>query len=181
MSFIRVKKIGKKDGKKYNYAYLVENKWRKRLKQGKKGSRQKVSRYLGKVVKLEKAKEIDFFSFLNNIKMEEYLKKSKAEIVADLVRYELIQRGFQIKEDRLELNNIAFEPKEMKFFSENGNEKIAIEMNEGFLCEHTLNDLLKFKAEDDDEHIVGIKLAKAFLEAGLTVPKEIFVAYFGKL
>lgn len=47
--FIRYKCIKAKSGKSYTYAYLVKNFWDK----VKKGSRQKVIRYIGKVQNLE--------------------------------------------------------------------------------------------------------------------------------
>jgi hypothetical protein len=178
MSFIRVKNIGKKGDRKYRYAYLVENRWRKRLKKGKKGSRQKVSRYLGKVVKLEKVREREFEAG----DMGEYVKRRKSQIIRDLVRHELLLRGFEEEKGRMIKEGMIFELGPRKFVKENGEEeKLVIEMNEGFLCKYTLTNLLNFKAKDDDEREVGIKLAKAFLEAGLNVPKEIFVAYFEKV
>jgi hypothetical protein len=176
-----VKKIGKKGGQKYEYAYLVENKWRKRLGKGRRGSRQKVSKYLGRVLRFEKIKDAAFLGFLNIANFEEYTKKTKREIIGDLVRYELFLRGFEIKENLAEKEGVIFDFKKLKVFDSSMDERIVIEMNEGFLCNYTIGKLPNFKPEDDDEHIVGIKLAKAFLEAGLNVPKEIFVDYFGKI
>jgi hypothetical protein len=184
MTFIRVKEIGKKHGIKYKYAYLVENKWRKRIKGGKKGSRQRVSKYLGKVVKLNKEKDISFFNFLKLSDINSYLEKSKAEIIDDLIRYELFLHGFEEKEGIMLKNELSlgFDIKRKRFVNANGKpENTVIEINEGFLCEHTILKLLDFKKIDDDDHYTGIGLAKAFLEAGLKVPEEIFVGYFNKI
>lgn len=181
MSFIRVKNIGR-NSKKYRYAYLVENKWRKRLKGGKKGSRQKVSKYLGKVVKIEKEKEQGFFEFIDVKENARYLENSKIRIVKDLVRYELFIRKFESKGDVLEKGDIVFDLKQRRFIDSKGDEvRLVIEMNEGFLCKYTINRVVNFRAKGDDEREIGIELAKAFLEAGLNVPKEIFVAYFEKV
>jgi hypothetical protein len=182
MSFIRVKEIGKKGGKKYKYAYLVENRWRKRLKGGKKGSRQKVSRYLGKVMKIEKQRDDDFFMYFDIKEVKKYLKNKKSKIVEDLIRFELYLRGFEENNGYLEKKDLRYDIKKHRFVDGNGEEeKIVLEMNEGFLSSYTVNKVIGFKRKHDDEHYVGIDLAKSFLEAGLNVPKEIFVGYFEKV
>ena len=166
MSFIRVKEIGKK----YRYAYLVENKWRKRLKEGKKGSRQKVSKYLGKVLKLEVVENKEFIP-------GKY--KTKSEIIEDLSKYELMIRGFSEKNGIMEKDDLRYDLKLRKFVDSKGEDvKVVIEMNEGFFCKNTIRKLLNFKAKGDDEREVGINVAKAFLETGLKVPNEIFVEFF---
>ncbi len=185
MSFIRVKEIGKK-GKKYRYAYLVSNVWRKRLKGGKKGSRQKVSKYLGKVINFDKEKDrknIGFFEFVNIKENAEYLENSKARIIRDLTRYELFIRGFGERKGRMEREGFGFDLRQRKFVDDSGEEeeKIVVEMNEGFLCKYTIAKLLNFKSKLDDEREIGIELAKAFLEAGFNVPKEVFIGYFEKI
>jgi hypothetical protein len=182
MAFIRIKGIGKRDGKKYSYAYLVENRWRKRLKGNKKGSRQKVSRYLGKVLKIEKEREFGFFEFINIKDNPNYLESNKEKIVEDLVRYELFVRGFIEIEQIMEKNRLRFDLRKNRFIDAEGNEEnIVIEMNEGFLCSYTLSRLINFKSDNDDEREKGIALAKTFLEAGLAIPKEIFIGYYEKV
>ena len=91
MSFIRKKKI-----KNREYAYIVENRWRKRVGKGsKKGARQQVKGYLGRVFKLEPKKEIDFFSHFCSDGVEEYVKANdKKVIILDLVKFELLRHGF---------------------------------------------------------------------------------------
>ncbi|MBD3163952.1 hypothetical protein GF323_02020 [Candidatus Woesearchaeota archaeon] len=204
MAFIRIKRISGKE-----YAYLVSNKWRKRLKRKKgerkgetkpgKGSRQKVNKYLGRVLKLDKVKEMGFFEYINIKENADYLKSSKEKIVRDLAGYELFLRGFvkkgkegkggkegtgqrARKVDKMTLGRLCFDLDSRKFTDTCGKEiKAVLEMNEGFLCRHTLHRLLNFKLKHEDEREDGIGLAKAFLEAGLKVPKEIFIGYFQKL
>lgn len=53
-------------------------------------------------------------------------------------------------------------------------------INNGYMCNLTLKNLFGFKAEDDEE-TDGYRLARAFVEAGIKVPQEIFVGIFGKL
>ncbi len=161
MAFIRVKKI-RKSGKVYEYAYLVENRWKKR----KRASRQKVTMYLGKVIRLEKVKE-------EEIVMPESL--AKEEMIKSLARHELLLRGFQENRGLLEREGMVFNQTKLNF-----NQRAVIEMNEGFLSEFTLKRVLAFRRKHEDDREDGIKLAQLFLEAGLKIPKDAFVRYFEK-
>ena len=177
MSFVRVKKI---NGKKY--AYLVSNRWRKRLAGGRKGSRQKVSKYLGKVVSFDVVLDTGFFEYVNIRDNPDYLALSKRKIVMDLVKFELIIRGFKQNGVLLDKEGMKFDERVLKFVDSKGREqRVVIEMNEGFLCKHTISKLLNFKPRGEDEREIGIELAKTFLEAGLKVPEEVFVGYFEKV
>jgi hypothetical protein len=53
--FFRIKKIKGKE-----YAYLVENEWKKN------SSRQKVKQYIGRVYRLAQKNNLDFISFLKS-------------------------------------------------------------------------------------------------------------------
>ncbi|MDO8481064.1 MAG: hypothetical protein Q7S65_04580 [Nanoarchaeota archaeon] len=164
MAFIRVKTI-----KGNRYAYLVENTWKKR----KGASRQKVGKYLGKVVALErKGSE----SFLGAI------PETKEGIVLALVEHELLMHGFEKRGELLVQEARCFSLPLKRFLNSKGLEaNLVAEMNEGFLCKETLASLLRFKAKKDDEHDNAVELAKAFLETGLKVPHPFFVAYFEKV
>lgn len=85
--FIRVKWI-----KNQPYAYRVSNRWRKR-----KGTKQEIKGYLGRVYYLNPVKELSFDEFIGN-NMAEYLKNNSARaIILDLIRYELLKHGFTYK------------------------------------------------------------------------------------
>jgi len=56
---------------------------------------------------------------------------------------------------------------------------VAIKINEGYMCNHTLSKLINFKINEDEE--VGYSLAKVFVDAGINVPKELFVKIFEKI
>ena len=61
MVYIRAKKFKRKNGEVVRYAYLVKNIWKKRGHKGsKKGARQKVRGYLGKVYGFSRVEERDF-------------------------------------------------------------------------------------------------------------------------
>ncbi len=162
MSFIRTKKIDGKD-----YAYLVENKWYKRRFKGKgRGPRQKVSKYLGRVHSFNKTGNIDFLTFKKINRLEQYLKdNNKNQIFKDLVEWELVRHNINKEEFTIDFTN----KKIMK-----GNKEISLRMNEGFLNSFTLARLFNLKSGD------SYYLAKCFVEAGIEIPKEVFVGVFGR-
>ena len=178
MSFIRKKKI-----KNREYAYIVENRWRKRVGKGsKKGARQQVKGYLGRVFKLEPKKEIDFFSHFSIDSAEEYIKDNDKEaIIKDLLRFELIKHGFEEAGKLLSNGSILVDLDSIGFYNAEGNDskKIVLELNEGFMCKETIESLVNLKIKENEDS--GFKLASAFVEAGLKVPKEVFVGFFGKV
>ena len=162
MSFIRTKKVDGKD-----YAYLVENKWYKRRFKGKgRGPRQKVSKYLGRVYSFNKKGTIDFFNFKNIENLEYYLKNNgRTKIFKDLVEWELFRHSIDKEEFTIDFSN----KKILK-----NNKEVSLKMNEGFLNSFTLNRLFNLKAGN------SYYLAKSFVEAGVEIPKEVFVGLFGK-
>jgi adenylate kinase len=162
--FIRSKKV-----KNNLYAYIIKNKWTK------KGSRQKLSKYLGKVISLKQ---------LNNLEFEDICKKKIDELDSyNLVRYIII----------VELINYGFKRKsEFKYYFEdivvnliNGtikkfNKNIVLMINNDFLCTYTLKNLLFFKS-DKDENGVAHELAKSFIQAGIALRQDLFISLFGKI
>lgn len=165
--FLRIKKINNA-----KYAYLVDNKWYKKKTKGKgKGPRQKVKKYLGRVYSFDKSEVEDFFTFKKITDFEQYLgSNEKEDIIKDLVEWELFRHNigneFFIKFDK---------KKVLK-----DNKEVSLAMNEGFLNGYTLARLLNFKFGHDVEK-AGLDFAKYFVEAGIQVPKEIFVGIFGKM
>tara|TARA_B100001971_G_scaffold193767_1_gene199166 strand:- start:184 stop:714 length:531 start_codon:yes stop_codon:yes gene_type:complete len=172
--FIRVKNIRKK-GKNtiYQYAYAVENVWRKRRKEAK----QMVKKYLGRVHKLDKKENNEFFEYYSITDTNQYTKKSnKNKIITDLVKLELVNHGFRGDGKVLTNGVLTFDLVDNKFIG--GNKVLAI--NEGFLCKETVRRLISGKFEGTEKE-VGYKLAKAFVEAGLKVPEELFIGMFEKI
>ncbi|MDO8740662.1 MAG: hypothetical protein Q7J54_03780 [Candidatus Woesearchaeota archaeon] len=162
---IRVKKRKNKAGEELSYAYLVENKWTS------KGPRQTVRGYLGKVCFFDK-KELMFNGNTKNIGYKELIKV--------LAKWELRKHGFDEKEEVFASNGIFFENNEI--YKKQANKKIrcVLAFNEGFLCDFTIKRLLDFN-EKGSEKEVGLKLAKCFVEAGIDVPKDVFVECFEKV
>ena len=161
MGFIRTKKI---DGKEY--AYLVENKWYKRKAKGRgRGPRQRVSKYLGRVYVFDKVNDVDFYNFMKINDLEGYLKNNKSTVFRDLVEWELFRHSINKEDITIDYTN----KKILK-----NNKEISLRMNEGFLNSFTLNRLFGLRAGD------SYYLAKCFVEAGIQIPKEVFVGVFGK-
>ncbi|HLC96229.1 MAG TPA: hypothetical protein VJH97_02815 [Candidatus Nanoarchaeia archaeon] len=166
MVYIRIKKIKKKSGNCYEYAYLVENTWKKR----KQGARQKVKAFLGRVHKPVISNDVDFLQHHSIMDINQYVKENGlGKITRDLITWELHKHDLQ--------NDISidFENRVVRRYKN----KAVVQMNEGFLCDYTLKKLLGFRFKDDEN--AGITLAKAFVEAGIKIPEELFIKVFEKI
>ncbi len=151
--FVRVKKIKGKP-----YAYLVENEWTPW------GSRQKVTKYLGKAFTLTR-----FSEGLNE------LPTGLQNAILEAAAQELTNHGFAREGTTLKQENIIVDLQE-KTVRQNS-KKVVLGMNEGYLCDHTLQQLLTFVPEErPDEN--AKKLANLALEAGLKLSNEQFVHLF---
>ncbi len=166
MVYIRIKKFKRKSGQVLEYAYLVENKWYKRgFKNKKKGPRQKVSKYLGRVYNFEKVNDIGFFDFKVMENAEQYIiNNSYDDIIKDLVRWEMYRH------DIGDEFSVSFDSKKVI----NNNKDVTLKINEGFLNSYTLRRLFNLKKDD------SYYLAKSFVEAGIEIPKEVFVGLFSE-
>lgn len=157
--FVRVKNI-----KGNRYAYLVENTWQA------KGSRQTVKAYLGKVLTpaAEAAHPVPDIS-----------THTYPDAVLALAAWTLKNHGFAETPEghRKDNAHVKLSEKAIRHKTKNA----ALELNEGYLCDHTLNQLLNFVGEGTREEEVGQRLANAMLEAGISVPQETFVQLFNKI
>ncbi|MBS3101051.1 hypothetical protein J4204_02880 [Candidatus Woesearchaeota archaeon] len=159
--FFRIKKI-----KGREYAYIVENSWKRN------GSRQKVKGYIGRVYMPNLKHDVNFFKHFNIEDAEPYLQSGDfAKIINDLAEWEILRHGISKDEFLIDLANARIE--------KNG-KKVAFHINDGFMCSLTLRNLLEFRAEGDEEND-GYRFARAFVEAGIKVPQEVFIGLFGKL
>ncbi len=159
MVFVRVKRISGGE-----YAYLVENSWTE------KGVRQKVGKYLGKVHRPEKAKSEGLGAFLGISEVGRHIRGSSFKaIAADLIRRELHNHcvkecDFAINFDELSVKNSR-------------GKEVTIAMNEGFLCGHTLRQLIEYDAEKDYS---GYLLADLITAAGIAPEQDVFIELYGK-
>lgn len=161
MTFFRVKKIKGKE-----YAYLVENEWKK------KGSRQKVRGYLGRAYRLTQTNKTDFSEFINNNEIEKYVQDNESnKIIKDLIEWELLNFNVDRNEFSIDLTNRTLQKHK---------KNAVLVMNDGFMCGLTLNNLLEFKPEADEDSD-GYNFARTFVEAGIKVPQDVFIGLFAKL
>lgn len=169
MGFIRTKKI-----KGNHYAYLVENRWKR------KTSKQKVKQYLGRTYLYNKKQDFDFLTFIGANDLLSYIKNGdKDNIISDLIIHEIYCSGFKkIDRNKWKCNNIVLDLDNRTIMKDNKN--IVLKMNEGFLCNHTLNTLFEFNQKGRSKE-VAINFARLFVDAGLKIPKEIFVELFQKI
>lgn len=169
MGFIRTKRI-----KGNQYAYHVENKWKK------KTSKQKVRQYLGRVYIIEKKQDFDFLNFIGSNDLLSYIEyNDKKRIISDLIIYEAYCCGFKkIDKNKWRYNNIIINLDNRTIIKHNKN--IVLKMNEGFLCNHTLTKLFEFNQKGRSKDI-ALNFARLFVDAGLKIPKEIFVELFQKI
>lgn len=166
MSFIRIKRI-----KGHKYAYFVENSWTS------SGPRQQTKKYLGKLVEIEPISDEDFISSWLKQDLSNYLLKSEFNaIILDNIVFELSRMGFQKEAEGIfSKNSLRIDIKNLKI-SDN-KKPLVIKLNEGFLCELTLKNLLDYGGENDPS---GLRLASLLVNAGLNIDEDIFIALFNK-
>ena len=195
--FFRTKKIKGKE-----YAYIVENEWittaksvgldassRSRehitlrgsdmrgslrdshvISRPRKGSRQKVKGYLGRVYRFDLKNNVDFLEFLKIGNIEDCLNNDFKKIIKELIEWELFKHGITKNDFSIDLNNIKIQKNK---------KNVSFYINDGFMCELTLRNLLGFRVIE--EQTDGYRFARCFVEAGIKVPKEVFIGLFGKL
>lgn len=176
MGFVRVKNKKKKDGTIAEYAYIVEN----RRAWGK--VKQRTKKYLGRVYRFDEINAAEFYEYfgIDPSDVSSYLEgKSVKEILFDLISLELYKYGFSKVKNRKwlwSLDEINVDLRDNKFYTSRGS--VALGFNDGFLCKHYVSKLMNFRVNTEDDAIL---LAKTFVEAGIDVPKEVYVGIFDKL
>lgn len=158
--FVRLKKI-----KGMPYAYLVKNIWR----QGR--SQQKVVKYLGRAYTPQKEQELSI-----------ELSQDFRTAVKQLVSKELQQHGFVEAGSTLVKDGITIDLDTNKVTA--GKRDVVVQMNEGFLCEHTLQQAKAYERKHEQAEKEGPRLAEVLLATGLSLPQEEFVQMYersGKL
>ncbi|MBS3114503.1 hypothetical protein J4448_05365 [Candidatus Woesearchaeota archaeon] len=137
-----------------------------------RGSRQKVKEYVGRVYRFNLMNNVNFLEYFKIEDVQNYIEiNQKNKIINDLIEWELYKFNVNKNEFSIDLNSKKIQK---------NNKNVAFFINEGFMCDFTLKNLLEFKPEGD-EQADGYRLARAFVEAGIKVPQEIFIGVFGKL
>jgi hypothetical protein len=169
MGFIRTKTL-----KGNNYAYLVENRWRR------KTSKQRVKKYLGRVIPIHTSEDVDFSTFINCQDILEYAKANPAEkIIEDLLVYEIYKAGFKKVDGLKWLCNGFLIDLEKKTASRDC-KNVVLKLHDGFLCCDTIEALYSFNRKGRTKKD-ALSLARIFIDAGINIPKELFIEYFEKI
>lgn len=158
MGFVRIKTI-----KGNKYAYLVENTWKK------KGSRQKVTAYLGKVLEFPVRQSAPAPNMTGTFQ----------SCIHEIIAWQFLRLGFRRKGDTLIHGKISFFVPTLSFTKKGKPTPLVIKNHEGYLCTPTLTTLRSFSMRTDGPE-AGLFLAKAVVDAGIEIPKEIFVALYEK-
>ena len=170
--FIRTKSRKNKAGKIKTYAYLVENKYRKRGKY----PRQKAKKYLGRVFTFKKSKDdsLDFSSSFID-------KESFKTLVRSLIGQELKNYGFRREGDIWENEDITVDLKNGVVLDSKTKKDVCIALNNGFLTQYTIKKVIEFKPPEGLEREIGKALGHTIVSAGIPVDHELFIALFRKV
>ncbi len=170
MGYVRLKLI-----KGQNYGYWVESVWTS------KGPRQKVKGYLGKVIELTKTQERSLSEFVQEPFDTTFKSMPRKDALTNIIRWHLGNYGFVKEDGHLgHPERCRYDVKRNIFVDEKGKgQNLVLKSNDGYFCEKTIGLLFTFK-EQGFEREVGVKLAKAFVLAGIDIPKDFFIAYFNR-
>lgn len=170
MGYVRIKQIKGKP-----YAYWVNSIWTA------SGPRQKVKGYLGKIIALTKTQELSLTQFIPQPYDLTIKSMPRKDTFSKILTWHLGCYGFVAQANQLVHSlGLRYDTEKNTFVDNKGkNQKIVLKSSEGFLCEKTINQLFTFKEQGFDRD-VGVKLAKAFVLAGIDINKEFFIAYFNR-
>ena len=173
--FIRVKKVIK-GGREYEYAYLVNSKWRKRAK--RKGMNKWPEHiylgHIGRVYRFEPSYFASFEEFVGG-NFEEFLDNCLIEeIYRKFMEYELFSCGFK-KNGSLYQNNGVFVDFDRLMVHCGGKEAVVkIRKNRGYICSCYLEGLFKIKNVED--RATGMDLMKRIKQLGIDLePKNFYL------
>ncbi|KHO44976.1 MAG: hypothetical protein QS98_C0014G0027 [archaeon GW2011_AR3] len=169
--FFRIKRINGKE-----YAYIVKNKWTQN------GCRQKVVGYAGRVFKPDKLREITFEDFIAKILKKnhsEYLQKMDFdEAIMDLAKWQLYVHGAEISGDMAQFAEFFVTLAGNNVLA--GKKNVALKMNEGYFCTRNLKAIMAAGIRESEDDL-GSDFAHSLVNAGLIVPKDVFVKLYEKL
>lgn len=177
--FIRLKKRKNPSGKSYTYAYLVKN------KRHKKTVEQKIIKYLGRVFKFPKTKPTTLKKYFSLPNLKEYFNKTKLPtILLNFIELELYKHNFKQIKKHLWLNSgCIVNLSKLKLYTTK-NKPFVLQLNQGFLTEHTIKNILNFKfpkqnTEDIETELNHARsLANTLLSAGIKPSKIEFIYLF---
>lgn len=173
--YIRIKKRENKKGV-LQYAYLVNSKYRKT-----KTPKQKVKAYLGRCYPLDPIKSIKFEDLINKKDLVSYFKsKNPTTILTLFLKRELVQHGFIELDNLFRKRQFTVDIPRKKVISDKNN-AVCLKLNEGFLSNHTIKQLFKFKSKGITKEEIGKDLIQRINLAGIKLEPEVFSAFFSSI
>ena len=157
MVYIRIKNIAN-----HKYAYVA------RSIATKKGSRQKIVKYLGRVYELE---------MKSDVVRQKIHAKTATKFLLELVIPTLKSLGFSKKESHFTFKNMVFSPKTLTLSKKKTKKNVVVKLQEGYLCTFTLSRICNFKKSKDVTKDATL-LATYFHQAGIEITPEDFVRYY---
>lgn len=156
--FVRAKTI-----KGQKYAYLVENKW----KRGR--AKQKVKKYLGKIIEISYDDSGDKSIVFNNSK----------EMIRGIIINFLVCCGFvQKTKNKLKKGKIVVDLGRFKVIDDE--KSVVLKVDNGYLYSKTLRELFKL-VHDPIALRPGMNIAEAFIKSGVKISQENFITLFSLL
>ena len=164
--YIRIKKRKTKLGTT-DYAYETKN------IRTKKGPRQKVVSYLGRVHQLDNTKLILPFYLSTNDLRGHFADKNLKKIVEEILTFELIRHGFIKKEDLFVHKEfvVNIDDKTVRYKNK---DKVVLRINKGFLCDKTIKKCFY----DIQNNLETKQLIKSLLLVGLDPEEKAFTSIF---
>jgi len=173
--FIRIKKI-----KNIEYAYLVKSIWKK------KTARQKVVKYLGRIHVLKQTTTMPFDEFCQKFSINIDENTDYKQIIQYLFEWTVYQYNF--KKDPLiqkkwlfDHGKIIADPEKLRIYTKK--RELTLKINDGYMNSYTLKELLKIKLNKntEEQRQAATMLANAFVNAGINIPRDIFINIFQKV
>ncbi len=177
--YIRTKTRKNKSGDIREYAYLV---FSKRRKKSKKSPKQRVSKYLGRVIELFSApKQCQSMPINANQcqSMPINAPLNPTEAVKSLFETLLLSAEFQrVKKETFRRGDVEVDLFGLTVKSIETGQKLCIQANEGFISDYTLRKIVRYRPPETTEKEIGQDLAKRLLASGLKPSQEVFLALY---
>ena len=135
--------------------------WRNKYNKKKRQSRQTAKTYLGRVIYLSQTGQ-----------------PIKAKSINQSITKELLDRQFEQESSKLRYEDIVVDLKNKTVTK--SNKPVCLEMNQGFMCNHTLDKLINFTPPKSTNLGVAKAFASALIDAGINIDQEAFISIFNK-
>ena len=171
----------KKNGKKYEYAYLVSSKWRKRAKKKGMGRwpEHKYQKHVGRVYRFEPDYFCNFEEFIGGDFNLFIINNQVSEIYKKFIEYELINSGFKKNGDLYYNENIFVDFNKLMVHCNGKEAVVKINKERGYICSLYLEEL--FKIEKLNGRVEGMELMKRLKQVGAKIEPEMFYSLVKKM